>query len=178
MPEPFLTPEQTSPPSFDELRTALEASVKLQSFYASLLNMHDGGERIGFADSAAWIARLRETGTLPVVQTPEQLKDALFTQFEPEQAERARRVSAEINEIMRGNFRSVEFELDPLSAYQLAGALDLALHHPQFPQSTRAALDTLYAGLVERIEPQCPELARQLADGRRQRIATGGAHRG
>jgi hypothetical protein len=49
----------------DELRTALEESVKLQSHYAELLNMHDGGRRIGFANADAWIARLRVTGTLP-----------------------------------------------------------------------------------------------------------------
>jgi hypothetical protein len=48
-----------------ELRIALEESVKLQSHYAELLNMHDGGSRIGFKDGQAWIARLRETGTLP-----------------------------------------------------------------------------------------------------------------
>ncbi len=49
----------------EELRVALEESVKLQSHYASLLNLHDGGNRIGFTDADAWIARLRETGTLP-----------------------------------------------------------------------------------------------------------------
>ena len=49
----------------ENLRVALEESLKLQSHYASLLNMHDGGRRIGFSSVAAWIARLRETGTLP-----------------------------------------------------------------------------------------------------------------
>jgi hypothetical protein len=49
----------------DVLRRALDESVRLQSHYAELLNMHDGGRRIGFADADAWIARLRETGTLP-----------------------------------------------------------------------------------------------------------------
>jgi hypothetical protein len=49
----------------DELRIALEQAVRLQTHYAELLNMHDGGERIGFKDADAWIARLRETGTLP-----------------------------------------------------------------------------------------------------------------
>lgn len=48
-----------------ELRTALDESVKLQSHYATLLNPLDGGERKQFADGKAWIARLRETGTLP-----------------------------------------------------------------------------------------------------------------
>ena len=47
------------------LLAALEASVKLQSHYAKLLNMHDGGRRIGFKTAAAWIKRLREIGTLP-----------------------------------------------------------------------------------------------------------------
>jgi hypothetical protein len=46
------------------LRVALDESVKLQSHYAELLNMHDGGQRIGFEDGKAWIARLCETGTL------------------------------------------------------------------------------------------------------------------
>lgn len=43
-----------------ELRHALEESVKLQSHYASLLNMHDGGERMCFTVDL-WIARLRST---------------------------------------------------------------------------------------------------------------------
>jgi hypothetical protein len=30
----------------------------------SMPQMHDGGLRIGFADADAWIARLREVGTL------------------------------------------------------------------------------------------------------------------
>jgi hypothetical protein len=38
---------------------ALEKSVKLQSHYANLLNMHDGGERMQFENAAAWIKRLR-----------------------------------------------------------------------------------------------------------------------
>lgn len=48
-----------------DLCVALEESVKLQSFYANLLNHWDGGARIGFKDGAAWIARLREIGRLP-----------------------------------------------------------------------------------------------------------------
>lgn len=43
-----------------ELYVALAESVKLQSHYASLLNMHDGGQRKGFANAEAWLARLRE----------------------------------------------------------------------------------------------------------------------
>jgi hypothetical protein len=51
----------------EELRIALEESVKLQSHYAVNLNLWDGGERIGFKDADAWISRLRETGTLPKI---------------------------------------------------------------------------------------------------------------
>jgi hypothetical protein len=47
-----------------DLVKALEESVKLQSHYAELLNMHDGGKRIGFESADAWIARLRECGTI------------------------------------------------------------------------------------------------------------------
>ena len=45
----------------ERLREALEASVKLQSHYANLLNMHDGGERIGFKNADAWLERLAIT---------------------------------------------------------------------------------------------------------------------
>jgi hypothetical protein len=48
----------------EKLRVALEKSVKLQSHYAVLLNIYDGGERIQFADADAWIKRLHETGDL------------------------------------------------------------------------------------------------------------------
>jgi hypothetical protein len=44
--------------SHADLYEALEESVKLQSHYAMLLNMHDGGERIGFANAEAWLTRL------------------------------------------------------------------------------------------------------------------------
>lgn len=47
------------------LMTALEASVKLQSHYAELLNMHDGGERLQFAHATDWIGRLRAIGEIP-----------------------------------------------------------------------------------------------------------------
>jgi hypothetical protein len=40
------------------LHAALEESVKLQSHYAELLNMHDGGHRLTFADADAWLTRL------------------------------------------------------------------------------------------------------------------------
>ena len=40
------------------LRYALEESVKLQSHYAMLLNMWDGGERMQFDSAQAWLDRL------------------------------------------------------------------------------------------------------------------------
>jgi hypothetical protein len=40
------------------LEDALERSVSLQSHYARLLNMYDGGERLTFPDALAWLARL------------------------------------------------------------------------------------------------------------------------
>jgi len=43
-----------------ELRDALESSVSLQSHYATLLNMHDGGKRMGFENADAWLQRIRE----------------------------------------------------------------------------------------------------------------------
>lgn len=48
-----------------DLWAALEESVKLQTHYAGLLNMHDGGKRLGFADAHAWVDRLIDLGTLP-----------------------------------------------------------------------------------------------------------------
>ena len=47
-----------------DLLIALEKSVELQSHYAKLLNMYDGGKRIGFKNAYEWITRLRKTGTL------------------------------------------------------------------------------------------------------------------
>jgi len=44
-----------------ELRQALLRSLELQSHYAKLLNMHDGGERIGFASIEAWLERIKNT---------------------------------------------------------------------------------------------------------------------
>jgi hypothetical protein len=44
------------------LQDALEKSVKLQSHYAELLNMHDGGARLTFKDAGEWINRLSELG--------------------------------------------------------------------------------------------------------------------
>lgn len=44
----------------DALKIALEESVKIQSHYAKLLNMYDGGNRIGFKNTDEWIARLKK----------------------------------------------------------------------------------------------------------------------
>lgn len=46
------------------LEIALEESVKLQSHYAALLNMHDGGKRLQFTTSEEWIDRLVEIGQM------------------------------------------------------------------------------------------------------------------
>jgi hypothetical protein len=40
--------------------SALDESVNLQSHYAGLLNMHDGGQRMQFASGDEWLARLIE----------------------------------------------------------------------------------------------------------------------
>lgn len=53
----------------DELMMALKESVKLQSHYATLLNMYDAGERITFDSPEEWINRLREVGMLPPNQS-------------------------------------------------------------------------------------------------------------
>jgi hypothetical protein len=47
------------------LRLALSESVKLQSHYAELLNMHDNGRRMRFASADEWIERLSKLGTIP-----------------------------------------------------------------------------------------------------------------
>ena len=41
-----------------QLEEALQQSVELQSHYAELLNMHDGGQRLPFANAEAWLDRL------------------------------------------------------------------------------------------------------------------------
>ena len=45
--------------------SALEKSVALQSHYAELLNMSDGGKRMKFTDAWAWFDRLSSLGELP-----------------------------------------------------------------------------------------------------------------
>lgn len=52
----------------ERLVSALDQSLKLQSHYAKLLNMHDGGARLEFADTEAWLKRLNshgQSGTTP-----------------------------------------------------------------------------------------------------------------
>jgi hypothetical protein len=41
------------------LRIALEESVKLQSHYASLLNMYDEGKRLTFKSVDEWLQRIQ-----------------------------------------------------------------------------------------------------------------------
>ena len=47
------------------LLDALRESVKLQTHYAELLNMHDGGKRMAFTDAVAWMDRLAALGQIP-----------------------------------------------------------------------------------------------------------------
>lgn len=47
------------------LMIALAESVRLQSHYASLLNMHDGGRRLEFPHATDWVMRLSVTGEIP-----------------------------------------------------------------------------------------------------------------
>ncbi len=51
-------------PTRAQLLAALDASVKLQSHYANLLNTYDGGHRMSFANGDAWITRLQDIGEL------------------------------------------------------------------------------------------------------------------
>jgi len=43
----------------ESMEEALKESLKLQSHYAELLNMHDGGERMQFKTVDEWMDRLR-----------------------------------------------------------------------------------------------------------------------
>lgn len=61
----------TPPPPNLELMRALIESVKLQSHYAMLLNMHDGGERHQFSSVAEWIERLKTVGAIPLEPSAE-----------------------------------------------------------------------------------------------------------
>ena len=49
----------------EDLKIALDESLRLQSHYAKLLNQYDGGKRKSFKTIKAWISRLRKTGTIP-----------------------------------------------------------------------------------------------------------------
>lgn len=44
----------------EQLELALCSSVRMQAHYATLLNMHDGGERRTFDSADAWLTRLEE----------------------------------------------------------------------------------------------------------------------
>lgn len=48
----------------NQLRIALEKSVRLQSHYSKLLNIHDGGNRLQFQDAKSWLERLTAIGDL------------------------------------------------------------------------------------------------------------------
>ena len=50
--------------SREQLELALEKSVKLQSHYAYLLNMYDGGGRMTFESGKDWMSRLDDIGEL------------------------------------------------------------------------------------------------------------------
>ena len=45
---------------YAELLKDVRQECAKQSHYAKLLNQYDGGERIGFKDADAWLARLEE----------------------------------------------------------------------------------------------------------------------
>lgn len=55
LPDGWLDEDQAN-----ELRDALDKSVRLQSHYAELLNSYDGGNRIIFTDTESWLERLRK----------------------------------------------------------------------------------------------------------------------
>jgi len=46
------------------LYIALQESLELQTHYAKLLNMHDGGSRQVFSSPESWVSRLKEVGTV------------------------------------------------------------------------------------------------------------------
>ena len=50
------------------LEYALEESLKLQSHYAELLNIRDGGERIKFPTVGSWLERLKLNIEVPVLE--------------------------------------------------------------------------------------------------------------
>jgi len=59
-----------SPKEVEELKEALVESVKLQSHYAQLLNMYDGGQRIVFKNAREWLERLSEMKKKGIPITP------------------------------------------------------------------------------------------------------------
>lgn len=57
-------PEENENYTNEQLRFALEQSVKLQSHYAHILNMYDSGNRKMFRDANEWIERLKDVSDL------------------------------------------------------------------------------------------------------------------
>lgn len=55
---PSIEPPLHALSSVEETNNALAESVKLQSHYAGLLNMYDGGKRMQFASPRDWMTRL------------------------------------------------------------------------------------------------------------------------
>ena len=51
----------------EALRVALEASVRLQSHYALLLNEYDDGERMTFDDADAWMEVSKDNRTFKLI---------------------------------------------------------------------------------------------------------------
>jgi len=48
----------------EQLEEALKELIELQSLYANLLNMYDGGERIQFKNSEEWLDRVKSRKNL------------------------------------------------------------------------------------------------------------------
>ena len=111
---------------------------------------------------------------MPETTTPEERRDAMFARFRQEHPTRAETLGHEMDAIARGEFVPIQFDLDPICAYYVAGAIDLALTHPQHTPGPKVLLETVYERLARAIQEQYPELARQLAEGYRQRHANDG----
>lgn len=60
----------------EQIVIALQHLVKLQSHYAHLLNMYDGGHRMEFESAEHWMQRLEDVGDLEqFLQTQTPKKD-------------------------------------------------------------------------------------------------------
>jgi hypothetical protein len=60
----FVTENLIANAKLSEMEIALRESVSLQSHYAALLNDYDGGKRLQFESSDAWVKRLKDRGKL------------------------------------------------------------------------------------------------------------------